>query len=54
MPILYLIGFANDEIRELVFTGQNIALQNIINSGEKFSLYWKNDGQPTNNLQCWF
>jgi hypothetical protein len=41
-----LIGFANDENQKLVFTGYvNIALQNIINSGEKFSLYWKNDGQ---------
>lgn len=41
-----LIGFANDDNQKLVFTGYvNVALQNIINSGEKFSLYWKNDGQ---------
>ncbi|MFT6749425.1 MAG: hypothetical protein ACJAQ1_001371, partial [Flavobacterium sp.] len=41
-----LIGFANDDNQKLVFTGYvNVALQNIVNTGEKFSLYWKNDGQ---------
>ena len=39
------IGFANDDKNKLVFNGYlHLALLNIINSGEKFTLYWKNDG----------
>lgn len=39
------IGFANDEKSNLVFNGYiDLQLQNILNSGERFNLYWKNDG----------
>lgn len=39
------IGFSNDEESNLVFNGYlDLSLQNIFNSGEKFNLYWKNDG----------
>jgi len=47
------IGFTNDEERQLVLSGYvDLVLQNILNSGEKFSLYWKSDGkdQKTFNL----
>ncbi len=40
------IGFSNDENSKLVFNGYlDLSLQNIFNSGEKFKLYWKNDGR---------
>ncbi|MCO6174282.1 hypothetical protein NHF50_04420 [Flavobacterium sp. NRK F10] len=40
------IGFANDaEKSKIVFNGYlDLALQNIFNSGEKFNIYWRNDG----------
>lgn len=39
------IGFSNDDQSKLTFNGYlDLQLQNILNSGEKFSLYWKNDG----------
>jgi hypothetical protein len=40
------IGFSSDENDNLVFNGYlDLSLQNIFNSGEKFNLYWKNDGK---------
>lgn len=40
------VGFTNDENKKLVFSGYlDLVLKNILNSGEKFSLYWKSDGQ---------
>ena len=40
------IGFANDENNKLVFNGYlDLNLQNILNGGEKFNLFWKNDGK---------
>lgn len=40
------IGFSNDENSKLIFNGYlDLSLQNIFNSGEKFKLYWKNDGK---------
>ncbi|WP_284651723.1 hypothetical protein [Flavobacterium terrisoli] len=40
------IGFTNDEESKLVLSGYvDLTLINILNSGEKFSLYWKSDGQ---------
>ncbi|WP_333599779.1 hypothetical protein [Flavobacterium sp.] len=40
------IGFTNDENKKLVFSGYlDLVLNNILNSGEKLSLYWKSDGQ---------
>jgi hypothetical protein len=40
------VGFTNDENRKVVFSGYvDLALNNILNSGEKFALYWKSDGQ---------
>lgn len=47
------VGFSNDDKRRLIFTGYlDLSLKNILNSGESFSLYWKNDGnkQTTFNL----
>jgi hypothetical protein len=39
------IGFSNDNKSKLTFNGYlDLQLQNILNSGEKFNLYWKNDG----------
>lgn len=39
------IGFSNDDESKLTFNGYlDLQLQNILNSGEKFNLYWKNDG----------
>lgn len=39
------VGFTNDEKSKLSFTGYlDLSLKNILNSGEKFSIYWKNDG----------
>ena len=39
------IGFSNDEDKKLNLNGYvDITLQNILHSGEEFSLYWKSDG----------
>jgi hypothetical protein len=39
------IGFSNDENSKLNLNGYiDISLQNILHSGEQFSLYWKSDG----------
>jgi hypothetical protein len=40
------VGFTNDENKKVVFSGYlDLVLNNILNSGEKFALYWKSDGQ---------
>ncbi len=40
------IGFTNNETKKVVFSGYvDLVLNNILNSGEKLSLYWKSDGQ---------
>lgn len=40
------LGFTNDEKDKLVVSGYlDLALNNILNSGEKIALYWKSDGQ---------
>ncbi len=40
------VGFANDENKKVIFSGYlDLVLNNILNSGEKFALYWKSDGQ---------
>jgi hypothetical protein len=47
------IGFTNDDNKKLTFNGYlDLVLNNILNSGEKLSLYWKSDGkdQKTFNL----
>ncbi len=47
------IGFSNDENGKVIFNGYlDLILNNILNSGEKLSLYWKSDGkdQKTFNL----
>ena len=47
------IGFSNDENQKVIFNGYlDLVLNNILNSGEKLSLYWKSDGkdQKTFNL----
>lgn len=39
------VGFTTDENDKVVFTGYlDLLLQNALNSGEKFKLYWKSDG----------
>lgn len=39
------IGFSNDENKKLVLNGYlDISLINTLHAGEKFSLYWKSDG----------
>jgi hypothetical protein len=45
------IGFANDENSKLRFNGYlDLQLQNILNSGEKLNLFWKNDGQQQSSF----
>ena len=47
------IGFSNDKNQKVIFNGYlDLVLNNILNSGEKLSLYWKSDGkdQKTFNL----
>lgn len=40
------VGFTNDETKKVVFSGYlDLVLNNVLNSGEKLSLYWKSDGQ---------
>ena len=40
------VGFTNDETNKVVFSGYvDLILNNVLNSGEKLSLYWKSDGQ---------
>ncbi|WP_310554896.1 hypothetical protein [Flavobacterium sp.] len=40
------IGFNNDEEKKLIVNGYlDLQLQNILNGGEKFNLYWKSDGK---------
>jgi len=40
------VGFTNNENKKVVFSGNvDLVLNNILNSGEKLSLYWKSDGQ---------
>jgi hypothetical protein len=45
------IGFANDEKSNLRFNGYlDLQLQNILNSGEKLNLFWKNDGKQQSSF----
>ena len=40
------IGFSNDDQKKLVVNGYlDLTLNNLLNSGETFSLYWKSDGK---------
>ncbi len=40
------IGFTNNEQDKVVFSGYlDLVLNNVLNSGEKLSLFWKSDGQ---------
>ncbi len=40
------IGFSNDEAKKLSINGYlDLSLNNIVNTGESFSLYWKSDGK---------
>ena len=40
------VGFTNNENKKVIFSGYlDLVLNNILNSGEKLSLYWKSDGQ---------
>jgi len=39
------IGFSNDEGNNVIFNGYvDLQLNNVLNTGEKFNLYWKSDG----------
>lgn len=40
------VGFSTDENDKMVFMGYaDLVLNNLLNSGEQFKLYWKSDGQ---------
>lgn len=40
------VGFTNNETKKIIFSGYlDLALNNILNSGEKLNFYWKSDGQ---------
>jgi hypothetical protein len=40
------IGFSNDENQKIIFNGYvDLTLNNILNTGETFTLYWKSDGK---------
>lgn len=40
------IGFTNDDEKKIVVNGYlDLQLQNILNGGEKFNLFWKSDGK---------
>lgn len=46
------IGFSNDDENNSIFNGYlDLSLQNIFNSGEKFNLYWKNDGKQQTSFR---
>jgi len=39
------LGFNNDDGGKIIFTGYiDLLLNNVLNNGEKFNLYWKSDG----------
>lgn len=39
------IGFSNDDQNKVIFNGYvDLALNNVLNTGEKFNLFWKSDG----------
>lgn len=45
------IGFSNDENKKLNLNGYlDITLQNTLHAGERFSLYWKSDGNQQKNF----
>lgn len=47
------VGFSNDDESNMIFNGYlDLNLNNVLNSGEKFTLFWKNDGnrQTTFNI----
>lgn len=49
------IGFTNDESQKIKITGYlDLNLKNILNSGEKFSLNWKNDGNKQTSFNLNF
>lgn len=40
------IGFSNDEAKKITINGYlDLSLNNLLNTGESFSLYWKSDGK---------
>ena len=40
------IGFSNNEEKKIIFNGYlDLTLNNILNTGETFTLYWKSDGE---------
>lgn len=45
------IGFSNDDESKFTFNGYlDLQLQNVLNSGEQFNLYWKNDGNQQSSF----
>lgn len=46
-----LIGFSNDDAGNVKFNGNvDLKLRNILNKGEQFNLYWKNDGNKQSSF----
>jgi hypothetical protein len=45
------IGFSNDDESKLTFNGYlDLQLQNVLNAGEQFNLFWKNDGNQQSSF----
>lgn len=45
------IGFSNDDESKLTFNGYlDLQLQNVLNAGEQFNLFWKNDGNEQSSF----
>lgn len=50
-----IIGFSNNDQEKVVFNGYlDLHLNNILNSGENFSLFWKSDGQEQRTFNISF
>lgn len=47
------IGFANNENKKILFNGYlDILLENILHTGEQFSIYWKSDGNKQKTFKA--
>ena len=47
------IGFANNENKKILFNGYlDIQLENILHTGEQFSIYWKSDGNKQKTFKA--
>lgn len=50
-----IIGFSNNEQKKIVFNGYlDLVLNNILNSGERVSIFWKSDGEEQRTFSAKF